>query len=412
MKLLVTKNEFKKTNLTVSVSDDLSLVDAYGYDWFKYLHTDDAGNVILSEYTSHSSKSHIGEILDVLRLLNIQIDLRLNFVNEFSQGLNRSIASIHYLGHDGFSLENPVEAINEEIKLIKEHVKELIARIKTKGTRKKKNNERKDEIHDCIKKISHLRNFKNNFLNKKKVKRRKKRLHFSLAEFNNVFSNYIKCNSNDRLKYLNNNFNIKIRSVEPLRLEKISKLFGLNKNFDFTKIAFYRHIVDVENSIPNDVDSIDYKEFLKAIKRLKINKENLNNLQLEKLHVWDINRQLRLERGPSIPREWPSYDVNPILLSLEGELNKDKPIFKLIKSQGDLKKEGRSQKHCIGNDRMGYHERILNKGYQAFNFKGHTFFVDPSLKVVEAHGYRNAYTPSEIKNEIERIIKNQLEKGA
>lgn len=419
MKLLVTKNEYKESNLTLHVSEDLSELSAYGYDWFRYLSTDKVGNIILSEYSSQSSKKHIGSIETVLNRHSLKVSLRLDFINNYSESFNRSICAIHDIGHYGHNLTSIECAIKREIKLIKNHISLLIDTIKTPRSHKSKNEQRKNEIKNCLYRIKDLRNFKNNFLDKKVKKVKFNNECFLLSDwtknenkvFNDIYGNYLKCKDSRQVKFYLNNFKVKrawlyhnSSNGVPLRLEKLCKLFGLNKNYDFSKIVFYPFIQDVNDSIPSDENSIEFNEFLKMIKRLKVNKENLNSLQLDKIHTATINRNNRAEKTDYTPRAWVAYSVNEKLLSLENEINKDKKILSVIKNQGDLKKESRKMSHCIGHKDMGYHAKILNKGYQALNYKDYTFFLNPDLSINETHGRHNSSTPDYIRIELEKLL--------
>lgn len=425
MKLQVTKNNYKRANCNLYISDNLKELSAYGYTWFKYLTIDNVGNVILSEYTSQSSKAHIYDIESILDLHSIKIDLTLNFCNGYSDTFKRSISAIHNLGHDGQNLNNPKNAISNEIKLIKYHIKELIKAIKRPRSHKKKNENRKNEIKKCLYKIKDLRNFKNNFLNKKKFKTKKKFNNYHFLSYSNgskellknkifkdIYGKYLKLNDDRNINFYFNNFRIKQAHLYqhtsdgiPLNIDNLCKVFSLNQNYDFSKIIFYTHIESIENSIPSDIDSKEYHDFLKMIKRLNITKDNLNTLQLDKIHTAIINKNERLERGPIEKREWPAYQVSEYLLTLENLLNEDKKqVISVIKNQGDLKKESRKMKHCIGQNNMGYHEKIIKKGYQALNFKGYTFFLNPDLTINETHGKNNMSTPDNIKNELIEIL--------
>src|SRR5690606_30650622 len=126
--------------------------------------------------------------------------------------------------------------------------------------------------------------------------------------------------------------------------------------------------------------------------------------QLDRLHTAVINKALRADRFPSSPKNWTAYKVNEKLLKLEENLNKEKIVIKVIKNQGDLKKESRVMNHCIGQERMGYHEKILMRNYQALNYKGFTFFLNPYLSINQTHGKHNSYTPDNIKQELIKLI--------
>jgi hypothetical protein len=423
MQLQVTKNTYKRANCELILSEDLKRAEAYGYDWFKYLHTDNVGNIILSEYSSVTSREHTRDILAVLKGHNLKPALTLDFVNEYSETEGRSIKAIHDHFYYGGNLTDINQAIKSEINLYKEHIRYLIEKIKAPRTHKNKNKDRKNEIKKCLYKIKDLRYFRDNILDKKQVKVTFKNNSFlgyryssvkldALKVFNEVYNRYLKCSDTRQVKYYLKNFNVLQAQIShdhkgiELKLDKLCKLFNLNQNFDFTKIVFYRHIVDVERSIPSDIDSVEYSDFLKIVKRLKITKDNLNTLQLDRLHTSIINRALRAEKGPSVPKIWPKYQVPQKLIELETEINKQQKsdILTVIKDQGQLKKEGRQQKHCIGTDSMGYHRKILLQGYLALNFKGFTFFLDPDLNINQTYGKHNSSTPYDIRFELRELL--------
>jgi len=426
MQLLVTKNQYKRANCVLNISKDLKEVSAYGYNWFKYLHTDEVGNIIISEYSSVSSREHIRDILDTLAIHSIKPVIYLNFCNKYSSTENRPIKSIHDLGHYGQNLKDGVSyGIKHEIALMRQHILYLIAKIKTPRTHKAKNEARKAEIKYCYFKMKDLRNFRDNFLNKKQIKSKvkftngyflgydnKKEL-LKTKIFNDIYGRYLKTSDDRQATNYLRSYKLKRANLYQntskgisLELGNLCLLFGLNKNYDFTKIIFYSHIQDINASIPSDVDSVEYSEFLKVVKRLKITKESLNTLELDRLHTAIINKAARLERGEVEAKVWTPYEVSEKLLKMEIALNEEKQLLTVIKSQGDLKREGRTMKHCIGQNAMGYHSKILTQNYQAVNYKNYTFFLNPDLTINQTYGKHNSSTPRELRAEFETILKS------
>ena len=97
------------------------------------------------------------------------------------------------------------------------------------------------------------------------------------------------------------------------------------------------------------------------------------------------------------PKEPQALMVNPKLQEIEGTEH-----LQVIKTDRELRLEGRKQHHCIGS--RHYIEKAL-RGYNAVNYKGYTFFFSPTLTLLETSGKYNSRTPEVIKNELLTLIK-------
>jgi hypothetical protein len=75
--------------------------------------------------------------------------------------------------------------------------------------------------------------------------------------------------------------------------------------------------------------------------------------------------------------------------------------LELIKTDKELRAEGRRQGHCIGSKM--YMDK-MHRGYHALNYKGYTFFLTPDAQLIETHGKHNSRTPLQIENELRQIV--------
>lgn len=79
MKLLVTKNQYKQSNASLSVSDDMHRVEAYSYGWWRFVDTDAAGNVVFNSHRySVSTGGHQRDVEGILDRLGIRVALWLS----------------------------------------------------------------------------------------------------------------------------------------------------------------------------------------------------------------------------------------------------------------------------------------------------------------------------------------------
>lgn len=176
----------------------------------------------------------------------------------------------------------------------------------------------------------------------------------------------------------------------PKSLDRTKAVLGVKGNESVDWILSYRYAKDLDGMIP-DQDSADYILLKRWFGRLSDHPRN--TLLLDKLHAYLVNKQNRRTAVPRVAKEFP---INERLLGLENV-----PNLRLIKNDNQLRAEGRRQSHCIGS--RGYIEDCLN-GYHALNYKGYTFFLTPSLGLVETHGRHNTPTPESVEDELIKLI--------
>jgi len=178
----------------------------------------------------------------------------------------------------------------------------------------------------------------------------------------------------------------------PESLNKLKIFLGVNTLPDLKGVLKYSHILSTIGMLP-DQDSQEYADLMRWKKRMRIESKTFNILDLERLHAYLINR---LNRKNYTAREPKKLPVNEKLLKIESA-----PGLTLIKTDKDLRAEGRRQSHCIGS------KQYINqcfRGYQALNYKGYTYFLSPELRVQETHGRHNCGTPREVTNELVELI--------
>jgi len=410
MDLKTTLNQYKRTNVTLDVSKDLKTVQAFSYSWWQYLETDKVGNVFFNDtYYSNSTRSQQGDTKNILRRLGIPIHFTVtNTTSQFS-----SYRSRYSYGESSGSIKGVLE---QSINNYRSDIKDLIKAIKTKGSWKRKNTERRDLIKSKLYKIKDLRNIKNNYLDKKPIPLKKKSLkehydkctniykygsgytdvsHYgSSVKENNTYKKYFKkqngkLNRNGFVEFLNKKLH---SSDAPNSIDNIKELLKFKGSNSIETILLYQFSRDLEDMIPN-IDSIEYKQLLSKIKSFKIEASSLTTMDLDKIHTYLSNK---INRKSYTPREAVHLKLSPELLKLEGTKH-----LKLIKTDQALRLEGRQQSHCIGS--KSYLNQVL-MGYQALRYKDHTFFLSPDNKIIEAHGKCNTYTPQEIKTELQDLI--------
>lgn len=402
MKLKTKVSEYQASNSTLYVSPDLTKATAISYDWWHFVETDKVGNIILNySHYSSSTSNHQSSVSFKLKDLGIIPALVLRDTQ----------ANLK----DGIQ-----EAITDEIKSLKKQRSDLLKATKVKGSHRRKNLERKETRKELKFRIKDLLNIRNNYIDKAPIPQKREKLNlenhikpdwvdesdkglkrrFDLRKvqcFNALKKHFKKPNGKINLQglleYLRN-YSMPWNKEEIPSLETIKELRNLlkikgNENTNF--ILSYSHSKD----IPAMVGTIDSPERDQVIRWLRsMNDHPKNVLLLEKLHTYLVNRLNRKNYAPKEPTELP---VSKTLLKLEG--TKD---LTLIKTDRELKAEGRRQSHCIGSS--GYLHGCM-KGNQVLNYKGHTFYLTQGLDLIEVHGRHNQHTPEKIRKELFDLIK-------
>lgn len=179
----------------------------------------------------------------------------------------------------------------------------------------------------------------------------------------------------------------------PESLDKLKSILGMKASDSVITLLNYRHVRDVINMLP-DQDSDEEKQLKRWLKRMGINRETINLLNLDKLHTYQISKLNRKNYVASEPNYFP---VHPTIKALEGTEG-----LSLIEHDRALRAEGRKQGHCIGGR---YYQQGCKRGYQALNFKGYTFYLTPTLDISQTNGKHNSYTPDKIRRELITLIK-------
>jgi len=404
-----TKNVFSKPNNEI-ICDEKGIVrEAISYEWWTYVTTDKVGNVIFNNSTySNTTSTHQGEAWDIMQRYGTKPCLTLR---------NTTTNMRH---------SYPLDAILDEIDNTKVDISELIKKIKTKGSWKKVNVGRRIRIKDLIYRIKDLRDFKNNYLDKKlygpnRIKQTQKRIKeagFFTSEYytkqeriqaiKEIFKKYDKEHGYQKLvDYLNlTKQKLNQRQVFGLmdrdykvpcinkakQLKEDLKIKGHLKDFLKT-IADFDHLKSCLDMLPEPLTK-EHDQFLRSLKRLKITSETFCAFEFEKIHVYLINK---LNRKTYCKKDPVLFNLAPEIQKLEGTKN-----LKLIKSAPELRREGKTQGHCIGS--KNYIDACLKRDHQALNYKGYTFFLSPDNRVLETHGKYNSYTPENVRNELKQLI--------
>lgn len=430
MELRTTKNDYAETNCLLEVTENATNFKAWSYGWWRFVFTDDVGNVFFNDTSySPSTTRHQGATSGIIERLGARIGLTVYHVRDNAIG--------------------PKDLILREVSALKGIIQENIDGIKKKGSWKKTNIDRRKAIRNILFKIKDLRNIKDNYLDKKRIPVKIKsvneieQMKYSWGtsrwlenDFREKYSNWRKDDyfddyvsfddqekkkkeeiqalkdtakkeffstirawfTNDRNKldisaykdYLNSMPCLRHLEDLPKNLDKIKKLFGLKKKA-LLPLLRYRFIGDLEGMIPS-IDSKEYSQLISTLKRLDITKENLSTFELDKMHAYLTNK---INRKNYVPSEPTLFNLTEKLLSL------NHADLRLIKSDRELKNEGRKQSHCIGSKQ--YIDKCLD-GYQALNYKSYTFLITPDNQISETHGKHNATTPQHVISELEIMI--------
>lgn len=390
MNLKTKLGEYGSKNWSVTVSKDETHVTAYSYRWWQFIATDSVGNVYFNDATySASTGQHQGNARNILNRLGIKVSVRLHHT---SRGFENGIQS----------------ALRGEIKELIDENKRLIAATRVKYSRKKKNVERREQALENAYRIKDLRRIIAENVDKKviPVKRRVKTIR-ELVTFNwgdgtteinreeckrlNTYKRRYFTKSNGKVNWQGlREFASKYTCTDaPESIDKIRAVLGMRSSDSIEFILAYRFTSDVERMIP-DVDSKEYRQLASWLKMMN---HPRNVLLLDKMHTYLTNKVNRREYVPSEPVKLP---VHPKLLEITH------PKLEVITTDRRLRKEGRSQNHCIGSSH--YIEGCKSGQLQALHFKGYTFLLDAQLQLLETHGRFNQPTPESVKVELSRLI--------
>jgi len=417
MKHLITKDEYggSKNRLYVDNSDPHNpKLEAYSYSWWKYLSTDSVGNIIFNNYQySRTTSTHQSETESKIYQLGYRPQVTLF-------NTTREVGS-------------PFTAISEEVNALQGQIEDLNKKINTPRTRKAKNIERKETIQKLNYLIKDLIDFRDNYLDKKKYPNnishyrwdefKKDRPFWYGTEWTYGLKNQFEvCDLGKRAQYIDlkslfkkqngvldvNTFKSLNTSTvsEDLTSEHILKLKQyLNLPlFDhkITKTLIeYRYTIDISRQLP-DPQSEKCIYLQKQLNKFNINKNTITLYNLDKLHTILINyenNQFKKD-SPSTPYK---FDLPDEILSLTGDPKIAKHLT-LIESPQALRIEGKRQGHCIGGK---HYVDSLKQGFVAFNYKGYTFYLDPSLTLRETKGKHNSWTPEDITSELFKRVKEK-----
>ena len=396
MKLLITQNEYGCGKNKLEISPDCKKIVATSYGWWKYVYVDSVGNVIYNNSTySNTTSKHQGETSSTLRKLGINIQLELNHT---TSNLNHA--------------ENVVEALNSEISWYEENNLELKELTLKKGTRKSKNEERKNQIKSQEFEIKDLINFRDNYLNKKlypvknnllekweypifdencEYSKRDKKEYFAAMESYKKY--FLKDNGVLNTQDYNTvikSFTRYDRSLAPDSLDKLIAILG-NVKPNLIEILSYSELTGLINMMPEETH-VDFKDFKKKALRIFENHDKImNRYFLDKLHQVLVNKINKKDYSPREPQNLPIPE------KIKSIQHKD---LTLIRTDRELRAEGKRQGHCIGN----YVKECFETGKFALNFKGYTFMLNSNCKLVETKGRYNAQTPETIKNELIGLV--------
>lgn len=383
MKHLITKNTYRGSNVYCEISDDCSLISACSYNWWLFVATDTAGNIIVnSAKYSQSTGQHQNAVAHVMSRLSIPVHL--------------------YLYKTKKSLSDLENAIEDEIHQLRSEIEDLEALISSKGSRKAKNAERKEQINNIQYRIKDLTRFLSENLHKKQsqsIQKRKISLHPTGDILNIVKKSFEKF-------YLKNSGKIQINELNkttsrifnnfwsykdaPESIDNILSVLGASK----TDLSVLETVLCYEfsNDLNNMIPAIDTEERHTLNRFVSKNVRQITTHTLDKMHTFLLNLANRKERSPSEPIRFP---VHPKLAQISHE------DLLIIDSAQKLRAEGRKQSHCIGG--RDYQAKCQS-GYQALNFKGYTFFLSPDLRVLQTHGRFNSITPQYIVNDLIQLI--------
>ena len=409
MKLQIKNNRWVEKNWSLEISEDLKKIEAWSYRWWRFIATDTVGNIIFNATAySPSTGQHQSAARGILNKLGIKVDLTL------------------------YSTKSPLrslkDALKEEIDEKQAERKSLIEATKKRGTHKAKNESRLYKAQEIAYEVKDLERFLKENLNKKKLTHQD-----ALPKI----SDYINeknwgckaCHKMPRWTdrcgavhpidvrearrliaikryYKKPNGKIDVNGFRaclgkigrrlheaPRSIEKLKGLLGLKGNASLEFALVYPHTKDVETMIPG-IESPEYSQLERWLKTY-CKSHPINTFLLEKIHCYLTNKINRKNYTPKEPLQLP---VAPKLLTLERTVDN----LKVIKTDRELKAEGRSQSHCIGSS--SYIKQCI-RGYQALNYKGYTFFLTPQLDIDQTYGKFNRETPMDVQYELKKLLR-------
>ena len=378
MKHLITKNTYRGSNVYCDISDDCSLVSAHSYAWWRFVATDNVGNIIVnSSRYSPSTGQHQKAVAHIMSRLSIPVHL--------------------YLYKTKKSLCILSEAIEDEIHQLRSEIEDLEALIALKGSRKAKNSERQEQITNIGYRIKDLTRFLSENLNKKQAQPVRtshdpeisERLKNSLQKFYLKNSGKLQTNElNKTVCRISENY-WRYKDA-PESIDNILSALGASH----TDLSVLETVLCYEfsNDLNNMIPAVDTEERQLLKRFISKNVHQITTHTLDKTHTFLLNLSNRKDRSPSEPIRFP---VHPKLSAISHE------DFTILDAPQKLRAEGRRQNHCIGG--RDYQQKCRS-GYQALNFKGYTFFLSPDLRVLQTHGRFNSPTPQNIINDLNELI--------
>jgi len=233
--LQVTKNRYKWNSMIVELNKDLTKINAWSYNWFKYLKTDSVGNVyFLDTKYSITTSTHYNYTKDILSELGIDINLTLNCDNgKMGRGV--------YL-NSNFS-SGIKKVIRDNIRQLVISIRELQDDIKKPKSHKRKNKERQEAIDFMKYRIKDLRRYCVEYVDKKLIPVKEPKISeiFKEKERSDIANSYKKYFLKDNGKLKVNEFQSFIKRkvnlqgyysmrLAPHSVDKIKEFFKQHKN--------------------------------------------------------------------------------------------------------------------------------------------------------------------------------------
>lgn len=375
MKHKPTKNTYEQANNFIRVDLKNNILEAWSYDWWQYITIDSVGNVFMQDtsYSSFTSK-HQSNVRSILRRLGIRVNVSVYNCKEshFGHGIN--------------------SVLTDEIAAIEKWNENLLAETKVKGSWKKTNKSRLEKIVMNEYRIKDLINYRDNYVDKKVIPSKASKQPHEERGLEKYFTKPNGVIDVNGMKSIAQRMGY---GDAPESIDNIKNLLGLNNNSCIDSILIYEFSNDLNNMIP-DVDSVEYQKLLKAIKRYKLDVKNMSTHCLDKLHTFLTNLQNARTYEPKPAVE---FELSKEVLALTDKVPSKE--LTIIRTDKQLRSEGRKQNHCIGSS--DYISQCM-QGYQALNYKGYTFFLTPDNKIDQTQGKHNCSTPWEYREELETLL--------